>query len=459
MRSAGPSSRTLQIVRVVGDQFAVIAALSMAVGLRFGLGLLAITESSPLTPRSHVVAGLLWLGALTFFLCVNRLYDEDTLIPGAGEIARVIRSHVEAAAAFALLVFLSQSFYVSRSWFGLTFLLSGALVITTRLGLRSLISAKRRTGAWLRPIVLVSSQGLHTRLLIEKEFEFLVVAAIEPQDLASFLLQNQPPEMIAKRTFRGVPLLLRQDEFERDDLWRLVIEAGRVGHPVFIHSPVRSVRRDRLTVRELGGRTIVKVAPATLTGLRALQKRALDLIAAVALSLVLVPLLILIAVGILMDSGLPILYRQQRVGFNGQPFVMFKFRTMRPDAEVNTGPVWATVNDDRMTRLGAYLRRLSLDELPQLWNVVRGEMSLVGPRPERATFVSRFRESVDWYEYRDRIRPGMTGWAQAHGLRGNTSLDSRVEFDNWYIENWSIWLDLRILIRTFGEIIRGERAT
>lgn len=234
--------------------------------------------------------------------------------------------------------------------------------------------------------------------------------------------------------------------------------SGTRGWAVFVHSPVRSVGRDRLTVRELGGQAIVKVAPPTLVGVRAVQKRVLDLLASGVLFFVLLPVLVIIAVAVVISSGFPVLYKQERVGLGGQPFQMLKFRTMRVDAEKDSGPVWASTDDPRRTLLGRFLRRLSLDELPQLWNVLRGDMSLVGPRPERPTFTHEFDEQLTWYRFRHRIRPGITGWAQSHGLRGNTSLDSRVQFDNWYIENWSIWLDMKIIVMTVREVVSGRNA-
>jgi lipopolysaccharide/colanic/teichoic acid biosynthesis glycosyltransferase len=136
---------------------------------------------------------------------------------------------------------------------------------------------------------------------------------------------------------------------------------------------------------------------------------------------------------------------------------MLKVRTMRNDAETE-GPRWTTKGDPRRTPIGRFLRRTSLDELPQLWNVLKGDMSLVGPRPERPPFATEFSERFVWYRFRHRIRPGMTGWAQSHGLRGDTPLDARVDFDNWYIENWSIWLDLKIMLFTVRQVIRGDNA-
>jgi lipopolysaccharide/colanic/teichoic acid biosynthesis glycosyltransferase len=141
------------------------------------------------------------------------------------------------------------------------------------------------------------------------------------------------------------------------------------------------------------------------------------------------------------------------MGFDGRVFRMIKFRTMRSDAEVQSGPVWAQTDDARRTVLGSRLRRLSLDEIPQLWNVICGDMSLVGPRPERPIFIEVFRREVPGYMLRYHVKAGMTGWAQVNGLRGDTSIRDRVEHDIFYIQNWSVSLDVRILLRTISHVV------
>jgi exopolysaccharide biosynthesis polyprenyl glycosylphosphotransferase len=168
---------------------------------------------------------------------------------------------------------------------------------------------------------------------------------------------------------------------------------------------------------------------------------------------VLVPLLPLIALLIKLRGGRgPVLYRQERMSLDGKTFQMFKFRSMHDEAERETGPVWAQAEDPRRTSVGAFLRRFNLDELPQLLNVVKGDMSLVGPRPERPPFVRQFKERIPGYMLRHRVKSGITGWAQVNGWRGNTSLEKRIEHDLYYIENWSLLLDVKILILT---LLRG----
>jgi exopolysaccharide biosynthesis polyprenyl glycosylphosphotransferase len=165
---------------------------------------------------------------------------------------------------------------------------------------------------------------------------------------------------------------------------------------------------------------------------------------------------VVLALAVKLTSRGPVLYRQERVGLDGKAFAMLKFRTMRADAE-EQGPRFAERADPRNTVVGAFLRRTSLDELPQLFNVLVGDMSLVGPRPERPVFIARFRRRIPRYQLRHMVKSGMTGWAQIHGLRGKTSIAKRVEYDLYYIEHWSLLLDLRILLRTiaFGFLSRN----
>jgi exopolysaccharide biosynthesis polyprenyl glycosylphosphotransferase len=158
--------------------------------------------------------------------------------------------------------------------------------------------------------------------------------------------------------------------------------------------------------------------------------------------------MLLVASMVKLTSPGPVLYRQERMGLDGQIFEALKFRSMRVDAESQTGAVWATEDDDRRTPIGALLRKTSLDELPQLFNVLRGEMSLVGPRPERPVFIEQFKSRIPDYMLRHKVKAGITGWAQINGWRGNTSLERRIECDLHYIEHWSLWLDIKILLLT-----------
>jgi Undecaprenyl-phosphate glucose phosphotransferase len=207
-----------------------------------------------------------------------------------------------------------------------------------------------------------------------------------------------------------------------------------------------------LSVSELSGLPVVGLRENPHNGVNRLVKRAMDVAIAATALVVLSPVFLIIALAIKLTSRGPVFYRQDRAGLAGESFQMLKFRSMHADAEHQTGPVWAAENDPRRTRLGQFLRSTSLDELPQFVNVLKGDMSLVGPRPERPVFIHKFRGTVPHYMLRHTVKAGITGWAQIHGWRGNTSLRKRVQYDLYYIAHWTPWLDLRIMILT---LVRG----
>jgi exopolysaccharide biosynthesis polyprenyl glycosylphosphotransferase len=249
-------------------------------------------------------------------------------------------------------------------------------------------------------------------------------------------------------------------------LLRLVRRCEELGVSVSFVPRLFEKVNGRVTVEHIGGLPLVSAHPANPRGWQFAVKYAVDrVLAALALVLVL-PVLAAAAVAIWVSLGRPIFFRQVRVGRDGRPFEMLKFRSMRAAStdeaasELELPPDTApggVEGEDRRTRVGTFLRRTSIDELPQLLNVLRGEMSVVGPRPERPEFVGLFEESVYRYSDRHRVKAGITGWAQVNGLRGKTSLADRVEWDNYYIENWSLWLDFKIALMTALAVVRSSR--
>ena len=201
-------------------------------------------------------------------------------------------------------------------------------------------------------------------------------------------------------------------------------------------------------MEHIEGIPIINLGDIPLQGWPLLFKRGFDLLVSLVGSIILLPIFLVIALIIKLTSRGPVFYVQTRVGLDGKIFKMIKFRTMIPDAEKETGAIWSPPDDKRVTKIGRILRKFSIDELPQLFNVLIGTMSLVGPRPERPELVEKFKQHIPNYMLRHSVKTGMTGWAQVHGLRGNTPLDKRIEFDIYYIQNWSFRLDLQILWRT-----------
>ena len=196
------------------------------------------------------------------------------------------------------------------------------------------------------------------------------------------------------------------------------------------------------------GLPVITLQGTPLHGLNVLLKRSIDIVGAMVALVISSPLLGIIAMGIKLQSPGPVFYHQVRMGLDGREFNMLKFRTMRSDAKEESGPAWTQKGDTRQTAIGALLRRTSLDELPQLWNVLKGEMSIVGPRPERPELIALFRDQYPQYMLRHKMKAGMTGWAQVNGWRGNTDLKKRLDYDMFYIEHWSIWFDVKIMALT-----------
>jgi Undecaprenyl-phosphate glucose phosphotransferase len=230
--------------------------------------------------------------------------------------------------------------------------------------------------------------------------------------------------------------------------------------PVAIHyvPDVFSLASLRGGIEEFETLPIIHLRESPLYGWNRVLKRVFDAVVGAAALVALSPLILAIAVGIKLTSRGPVLYRQERMGLDGRRFSMLKFRSMVPDAEAATGPRWAVADDPRRTSFGVLLRSTSFDELPQLINVLRGEMSLVGPRPERPSFVEEFRRRVPRYMLRHKVKAGITGWAQINGWRGNTSIEKRIEYDLYYIERWSIGFDIKILLQTLWLGFRNRNA-
>jgi exopolysaccharide biosynthesis polyprenyl glycosylphosphotransferase len=252
----------------------------------------------------------------------------------------------------------------------------------------------------------------------------------------------------------------------------MVRRCWALGVSVMLVPRLYEVEGTRTRTEHLGALPVVTLSPANPRGWQFTVKYALDRVFAALGLLVVAPIFAVVAVAILISSGRPIFFRQRRVGRDGHIFEMLKFRTMKgtPDSG-ELDAEWAAtamgaagpdgepvIGDDRRTGLGALLRKLSIDELPQLWNVLRGDMSIIGPRPERAHYVEIFEQAIYRYPDRHRVKSGLTGWSQVNGLRGETSLADRIEWDNFYIENWSPWLDLKILVKTIPALVVGRGA-
>jgi len=246
-------------------------------------------------------------------------------------------------------------------------------------------------------------------------------------------------------------------EASHQELVHIISLCEREKVSIKIFPDVFQIMATEVAVSDLAGLPLLSVRDVALRGWKLSLKRGYDLVMATTALIFFSPFMLLIALLIKLESPGPVFYIQERMGLDAQPFPTLKFRSMRTDAEAH-GPGWTTPDDPRKTKLGGLLRKLSVDELPQFINVIRGDMSVVGPRPERPIYVEQFRQYIPRYMERHREKAGITGWAQINGLRGDTSIVERTKYDLWYIENWSLWLDFKITLLTVVRIFTDRNA-
>jgi putative colanic acid biosynthesis UDP-glucose lipid carrier transferase len=351
------------------------------------------------------------------------------------------------------------------AWLLSGFLLTTALRLTVRLGLRAL----RLRGLNQRHIVIVGAGSLGrtvaTRLLGAPWAGFYVRAFYDDDPAAAEVDALDRPvlaidERLASDVAAGdidqvwIALPLRADARIREILTMLR------EHPVEIRfvPDIYSFHLINHSMTEVAGLPVISLTETPMSGINRVVKAIEDYVLAAAFLVVVAPFMLIIAIGVKLSSKGPVFYRQERVTWNGERFQMLKFRTMPADAEAKSGPVWSRRGEKRATPFGALLRRTSLDELPQFLNVLKGEMSLVGPRPERPEFVERFRQQIPGYMQKHLVKAGISGWAQVNDLRGDSDLEQRIQYDLYYIDNWSLWFDLRILVLTLWHILKSRNA-
>jgi len=447
-------TRRLQALFVAADVLATVFALGAAWLIRFESVWPTPKGAQPFENYVAFIPILVAIWPVVFYF--HRLYqirrDRSTIDE---VLAVIVAASLGTILLVGLLSFWRGFTYTSRQLLVLFLFLDILFVSLARFGIRKYLETMWSTGAGVRRTLIVGA-GHTGRALADKLLDH-PATGLKPVGFAD----DDP----AKRTegYRGLAVLGATAEVTA------LIHAHEVD-TVFLALPVEAHRTMLTILKEVGnemvdlkvvpdlfqyvtfkagiedfdGLPVINLTQLPLEGWNSLVKRTMD-VALSALGLVAIAVLFpIVALAIWIEDRGPIFYAQERMGLDGRLFRMLKFRSMRVDAE-DDGARWTEENDPRRTRVGAILRKTSLDELPQLVNVFTGEMSLVGPRPERPEFVSTFKEKFPQYMLRHRVRAGITGWAQVHGWRGNTSLSKRIEYDLYYIENWSVGLDVKIL--------------
>ena len=402
----------------------------------------------------------------------SRLYDVKRSMPRLDEFYRIFA----ATSIGTVITIASTTFLFKNTALELDFpramviyawLLTVVLVTAGRSLLVLVRNWLRRRGLWSDRLLIVGT-GDVGRMILQKvrqmpRLGYEVVGFIDGDDPPVEEIMGVPvlggiddiPELIKEHEIEEV--IIGRPELAHQEVLAIIsrCERGQVGIKIF--PDLFQIIATELSIGDLGGLPLLTVRDVALRGWKLTLKRTVDLLGSAVGLVILSPILMLVAVIIKLDSPGPVFYAQERMGLDAKPFWCLKFRSMRTDAEKD-GPGWTVESDPRVTRLGRLIRRLSIDEFPQLINVFVGDMSLVGPRPERPVYVDQFRRSIPRYMDRHREKAGMTGWAQVNGLRGDTSIAERTKYDLWYIENWSLWLDFKIILRTFFSLLGSRHA-
>ena len=467
-------NRLLVAFHVVSDAMLGLAAFILAYAIRFHTGLIPITRGlPPLRQYLNVLPFIAVVVPLGFYL--QGLYRlrrgrsrvDDFFAVFVGSILAVVfgvvgtlyvQSYVASDAARSI-----GAYQVSQLVWAVFITINVGLTYSSRELMREILERRWRAGIGLKRILIAGSGDLGRlvadKILEHRELGYQIVGFVDDRASGDHL------------GYRGLPLLGTLDEASeitaRESVDHLYVALPPEQHvrmlellemtsreivDVKVVPDLLQVIALRARLEDLDGVPVININDVPLQGFNALVKRVIDVAMSLSALLVLGLPLAVVAIFIKLTSRGPVFYRQERMGLDGKSFSIVKFRSMFNDAERHTGPVWAVRGDPRVTPLGRLMRHSNVDELPQLWNVLTGDMSIVGPRPERPHFVEQFKHKIPQYMLRHKVKAGLTGWAQVNGWRGNTPLEKRIEYDLYYIENWSVRLDLKIIWLT---VLRG----
>ncbi len=384
------------------------------------------------------------------------LYRPRRVSTRFSEVLDIGKASTFATLIFISLTFLFRQYEFSRLTFIYFWLINIVFLSLTRIVFRELLRFLRQRGYNQRYALIVGAEKLGQELVtkLRKHPELGVQVSgfltndpnIVGNDIQGIKVLGKYPDARELITKRNIDIVFIALPFHAHSQLKEVLEwIGDEMVSIMVLPDLFEFVTLRGSVSEFEGMPLISLRDTPLYGWNIIVKRVLDVVFSALVLLFTAPVMLTLAVLIKLTSGGPVLFKQERMGLDGKTFNMLKFRTMLVNAEKTTGPVWTQKDDPRCTKTGKLLRKTSLDELPQFFNVLRGDMSIVGPRPERPVFIENFRNTIPKYMLRHKMKAGITGWAQVSGWRGNTSLEKRIEYDLYYIENWSLNFDLKII--------------
>jgi Undecaprenyl-phosphate glucose phosphotransferase len=457
------SFQSLRVGFVLTDTVAIVAAWLGAYWLRFLSGFIAVTKDVPEFILCLQALPLVVIIALVAFRYV-KMYEVHRLTRARRELQVVAKGAALTALLVAVITFANRYEYESRLVLVLFGLLAFLFVAACRRIIWFVVGRLRARGYNQSHALIVGTGRLARRTVRSLQQSawtgIQTVGYVEddperrPIDLPVVGPIAELPRLIEKLHVEHVFIALPMNRYA--EARRVFNALSQTTVDVRLVADVPALSALALNTTVVHGMTFIGLRESPHHGLNVLVKRAMDIVLSFAALMVLSPILALLAFLVKRSSPGPVFYRQERCSLNGQPFQMLKFRSMKPDAEA-AGPQMTAIGDTRVTRIGKVLRATNLDELPQLFNVLRGEMSLVGPRPERPVFVNKFSKTIPNYMARHAVKCGMTGWAQVNGWRGNSSLRKRIQYDLYYISHWNPMFDIRIMLLTVKHMLWAKQ--
>ena len=451
----------LNFLNVFSDFILIIASYYASLGIRFEV--LNGSQANPLLDSRFAFVAVLYSIVIVMVYAMAHLYRPKRLKQVGFDNIRVFL--INGIGSFGLLsvFFIFKMMNVSRLAIFFFWLLSSLFVSIKRTAVYTILRYYRKKGYNIKHVIVIGNGQLAKQYIREIKANMQLgirvegfVSAVRKEDMGTPLGSYEELESILrKQEYDGLVIAL--EPHETHFMQSVLNVADKEGIHVEMIPFYNDYYPTHPTVETVGSVKLFNLRATPLDNIgNSVIKRGFDIVVSAFLILLTSPLMLLIAIGVRMSSPGPVIFSQERIGKDKKPFRMLKFRSMRVTGTESTG--WTTDRDSRRTKFGSFIRKTSLDEIPQFFNVLIGQMSLVGPRPEIPYHVSHYKEEIPRYLIRQQVRPGITGWAQINGLRGDTSIKKRVEYDLWYIDNWSFSLDLHILIKTlFGGMVNSEQ--
>lgn len=410
--------------------------------LRFKSGLF-VQDAGVLPAKTYFSALFLIIPGYLLLYSIFQLYMPRRVKSYRKELMDIIRANGIGFMIFILVLYFIKQEHFSRQMLCIFFFINISLEFASRYLIRTILWKMRKQGLNQKHILMIGESQMAEqymdRLRENPKWGYQVFAHLKDEEkLERILERNELDEVV---------IALRAEDYGK--LERIVDVCEKAGVHTKMIPDFGNVISTRPYIEDVQGIPVIHVRRVPLNIMRnRAAKRAVDLIGATVAIILFSPVMLLTVLVVALTEEGSVIYRQERVGLHNQVFYMYKFRSMIMQDEEKEKAEWSTRNDPRITPVGKLIRRTSIDELPQLFNVLKGEMSLVGPRPERPQFVQKFRDEIPRYMVKHQVRPGMTGWAQINGYRGDTSIEKRIEYDLYYIENWTMVFDMKILILT-----------